>query len=68
MSGQVQVPGQGNPARFVGSDLAATVAWRPNPHTAVVASYSHFFTGPFLHHAGLGNDVDFFTTWLSYRL
>jgi hypothetical protein len=68
MSGQVQVPGVGNPARFVGSEIAATVTWRPDRHTKIVASYSHFLTGPFLRHAGLGHDVDFVTTWISYRL
>jgi hypothetical protein len=34
-------------------------------HTTFAATYSHFFTGPFLRFAGLGNDVDFVGIWVS---
>jgi hypothetical protein len=66
-SGVVQVEGAGNPERYVGGELNPTVQWRTR-HVMVVASYSHFFAGPFLRAAGLGRDVDAFTLWMSYRI
>jgi hypothetical protein len=66
-SGVVQVEGAGNPERYVGGELNPTVQWMTR-HLMVVASYSHFFAGPFLRAAGLGRDVDAFTLWMSYRI
>lgn len=66
-SGIVQVEGAGNPERYIGGELNPTVQWRTR-HLLIVASYSHFFAGPFLRAAGLGRDVDAFTFWVSYRI
>jgi hypothetical protein len=66
-SGVVQVPGVGNPERYIGSELNPEVQWTTR-HLTVVASYSHFFAGPFLRAAGLDRDVDAFTLWLGYRI
>ena len=66
-SGVVQVEGAGNPERYIGGELNPTVQWRTR-HLTMVASYSHFFAGPFLRAAGLGRDVDAFTLWTSYRI
>lgn len=67
-SGQLIATGRGNPSRYVGSEIALRAAWQIDRHALVVASYSHFFAGPFLRNAGLGRDVDFFAAWLSYRI
>jgi len=67
-SGVLIASGQGNPSRHVGSELAVRLQWQANRHAVVVATYSHFFAGPFLKDAGLGRDVDFFAFWLSYRI
>ena len=64
----LQVPGAGNPARYVGSQGAALVQWQITGHAALGATYSHFFTGPFFRFAGLGSDVDFAGLWLSYAI
>lgn len=64
----LQVPGTGNPARYVGSQGAVLVQWQATRHAAIGASYSHFFTGPFLQLAGAGHDVDFIGAWVSYAI
>ena len=67
-SGVLITTGQASRARHVGSELALRVQWQSDRHTTFVASYSHFFAGPFLRDAGLSSDVDFFALWISYRL
>jgi hypothetical protein len=66
-SGALIVPGQGTSSRHVGSELALRAQWQLDRHATLVATYSHFFVGPFLEEAGHGRDLDFFATWLSYR-
>lgn len=66
-SGVVQVEGAGNPERYIGGELNPAVRWTTR-HVMIVASYSHFFAGPFLRTAGLGRDVDAFTFWITYRI
>lgn len=60
--------GQGNPSRYVGGEAAIRAQWRATSHTTLVATYSHFFSGPFLRGAGLSRDLDFVACWFSYRL
>jgi len=64
-SSTLQVPGVGNPERYVGSQGAVLVRWQATRHILLAGTYSHFFTGPFLQFAGLGNDVDFVGLWIS---
>lgn len=66
-AGGLQVPGVGNPARHVGSELSLTLLWTTR-HASVLASYVHFFAGPFLRRAGLDHDVDYATVWVKYQL
>jgi hypothetical protein len=47
---------------------AVLVQWQATRHTALNATYSHFFTGPFFGFAGLRNDVDFVGLWVNYAL
>jgi len=64
----LQVSGAGNPERYVGSQGAVLVQWQATRHAALGATYSHFFAGPFLRFARLGNDVDFVGFWISYAI
>jgi hypothetical protein len=64
----LQVPGAGNPARYVGSQGAVLVEWRATRHLGLGATYSRLFAGPFLDAAGLGNDVDFVGLWISLAI
>jgi hypothetical protein len=61
----LQVPGAGNPARYIGSQGQVLVQLQATRHIGLAATYSHFFAGPFLQLAGLGHDVDFVGLWLS---
>ncbi len=63
-----QVPSVGNPQRYIGSQGAVLVQWQATRHTALNATYSHFFTGPFFGFAGLRSDVDFVGLWVNYAL
>lgn len=67
-SGALIASGQTSRARSIGSELALRSRWQADRHATVVASYSHFFAGPFLRNAGLGGDVDFFALWITYRI
>lgn len=67
-SGALNVAGNGNPSRYVGSELALRAQWQADRHTIFVATYSHFFEGPFLRNAALAHDLDFFACWLSYQI
>lgn len=66
-SGALQVPGAGNPERYIGGEAVLQISWMTR-HLIVVAAYSHFFAGPFLREAGRDHDIDFVTLWASYRL
>src|SRR5690606_17081995 len=67
-SSALQVPGSGNPARYVGSQGALLVQWQASRHASLGGSYSRFFVGPFLRFAGLDDDVDFLGAWISYAI
>ena len=54
-------------ARFVGSSPSLTLAWTPTRHLTILASYVHFFAGPFLKETPPGKDIDYFTTWVDYK-
>jgi hypothetical protein len=62
------ISGDGNPARYVGSQGAFLVQWQAERHATFAATYSHFFAGPFLRNAKRGSDVDFAAIWASYAI
>jgi len=64
----VQVPGAGNPERYVGSQGALLVQWRATRHASFGGTISHLFAGPFLHAAGFSDDVTFIGFWVSYSI
>lgn len=61
------VPGEPSRARYNGSSPALTVIWEPTRHVTVLASYVHFFAGPFIRENPPGKDVDYATTWVTYK-
>ncbi len=54
-------------AHFVGSQPQAVFEWDIDRHLTFIAIYAHFFAGAFLRETGPSKDVDYTTTWLSYR-
>ena len=62
------VPGQGNPARYVGSQPSVGIYWKARRHLSVSGAYAHFFTGPFLVNATpQGKDVNYGAVWTTYK-
>jgi hypothetical protein len=59
--------GQQSRARFIGSQISAQAEWNLDRHTTFVVSYAHFFAGSFLKETPPGQDVDYFTAWVTYR-
>ncbi|MFO1499392.1 MAG: alginate export family protein [Verrucomicrobiota bacterium] len=59
--------GRDSNERLVGHQFEALLEWRLNRHLLVTADYAHFFTGPFLEETTPGEDVDYFSTWLTFR-
>ncbi len=67
LSGSLLTASKGSTERFVGSSPAATLVWTPTRHVTLLAGYVHFFAGPFLQATTPGKDLDYFTTWLTYK-
>jgi hypothetical protein len=49
----------GSSGRYVGSEIDVVVKWQMNRHCALLAGYSHFWSGHFISGTGPGKDVDF---------
>jgi hypothetical protein len=67
LSGSVFRTGQLSRTRYVGSAPAVTLTWAPTRHISVLASYVHFFAGPFIRETPPGKDTDYFTIWVAYK-
>lgn len=54
-------------SRFVGSQPSVQAEWDISRHFSWTGNYTHFFSGAFLKDTKPANDVNYFTTWVSYR-
>ena len=54
-------------SRYVGEQIAAQIEWRLQRHLTWSANYTHFFAGEFIHENPPGRDVDYFSTWITFR-
>jgi len=59
--------GRTSRAHYIGSMPQARLEWSVDRHISFVAIYTHFLAGPFLRETGPGEDVDYLTSWLTYR-
>lgn len=67
-SGQVLArSGVAGGSRYVGAQTSAQVEWRLHENLTWTANYSHFFAGAFLHENPPGKDVNYFSTWITFR-
>lgn len=61
-------PGSANNKRYVGASLEILVTQQLGRHAIVSLSYYHFYRGGFLTQNQPGSkDVDYFSTWLTYK-
>lgn len=60
--------GKTSDAHYIGSMPQAQLLWDINRHLSFSAIYGHFFAGRFLKDSGPGEDVDYVTTWLTYKI
>lgn len=54
-------------SHYVGSQTGAQVEWQLHRHLTSTASYSHFFVGKFLEENPPAKDVNYFSTWITFR-
>lgn len=58
-AGVVTRPGSSGSSTWLGAEIDLLVRYQLDVHTALLAGYSHFFTGDFLRTSGRGRDIDF---------
>lgn len=56
-----------NQKHFTGSSPALVLTWEPVPHVTVLASYVHFFPSDSFRTEHAAKEVDYFTTWVTYK-
>jgi hypothetical protein len=59
--------GQQSRARQIGTLPSLRLDWRISRHLTYTAIYSHFFAGRFLEETPPGEDVNYVSTWLTFR-
>jgi hypothetical protein len=59
--------GKKSSARYVGNQPQAVLRWGIERHITFVAMYAHFSAGTFFKETGPAKDVDWMTTWLTYK-
>jgi hypothetical protein len=60
-------PGGRSQARDIGTLPSVRLDWRISRHLTYTAIYSHFFAGRFLKETPPGEDVNYISTWLTFR-
>lgn len=59
--------GKTSNARYIGSMSQAQLLWDFDRHLSFAAIYGHFFAGRFIKESGPGEDIDYISTWLTYK-
>ena len=54
-------------SRYVGSQAGTQIEWRLQRHLTWTANYSHFFAGRFLDENPPAEDVNYLSTWITFR-
>jgi hypothetical protein len=54
-------------ASYIGSMPQVQLLWDVDRHLSFVAIYGHFLAGRFLRESDPGEDLDYITTWLTYK-
>ncbi len=67
INANLQRTGNVSRARFIGSLASVRADYRFDRHWTMTGIYSHFFVGKFLRETPPSKNVDYFTSWISYR-
>jgi hypothetical protein len=59
--------GRTSRARFVGSQPSVQAEWQINRHVTWLGLFSYFFAGPFLRETDPGHNVNYVTSWITYK-
>jgi hypothetical protein len=59
--------GKASNASYIGSMPQTQLLWDIDRHVSFAAIYGHFFAGRFLQESGPGEDLDYVTTWITYK-
>ena len=59
--------GDGSSACYIGSQAQALLQWNIGRHFTASAVYAHFFAGESLEESPPGEDVNYFSAWLTFR-
>lgn len=59
--------GRNSSSHTIGNQAQAQLEWNPDRHVTFAVIYAHFFAGPFLKETGPGKDVDYVTSWVTYK-
>jgi hypothetical protein len=61
-------PGTPSRASYIGSSPSVTAVWQVTRHTAILASYVHFFPGPYLQENPPAKAIDYVTVWIDFTI
>jgi hypothetical protein len=56
----------GTDARYIGSAACAFLEWRVQRHLSLQFDHGHFFADQFIMESGPGQDVNYFSSWLTF--
>jgi hypothetical protein len=60
-------PGNGNPARYLGSQLEAYLSWAIDRHLSLNGTFGYFWTGGFFRESLPGKDIAYAAAWATYK-
>ncbi len=60
-------PGSASNKRYIGSQAQVGCEWTLWRHFTLTLVYAHFFAGPFIEDTGPGEDVDYVSTWFTFK-
>ncbi|HEX7812668.1 MAG TPA: alginate export family protein [Burkholderiales bacterium] len=66
-TGGVRRTGQSSDARHVGTQTTLQAVYTPTPRWTLLATFAYFDAGRFLEETPPGEDVTYFTTWVTFR-
>ena len=64
---EAQRGGQASCARFAGNQPSAQIVWRISRYLSATTVYTHFFAGRFLRETPPAKDLDYLTSYLTFK-